>query len=157
MDQVIDQLVAPSLKLGVEITITLGLTLLALWLVKAGSRRGQAHVAEMKIEDGRKARLFTLVGVVRGTARIIILSLAFLILLATMGINITPLLTSLGIAGLALSLGAQTLIKDYLGGLFVLLENQYIVGEIVTLPTASRTANPVRSRKSQCAPPGCGI
>jgi small conductance mechanosensitive channel len=79
--------------------------------------------------------------VVRGTTRILILTLAFLVFLGTIGINITPLLTSLGIAGLALSFGAQTLIKDYIGGLFVLLENQYIVGEIVTLPTANGTAS----------------
>src|SRR3990172_3021263 len=104
MDQVIDKLVTPSLKLGIEVTITLGLTLLSLWLVKVGSRRAQAHISEMKIEDGRKARLLTLVGVAWGTVRILILSLAFLILLATLGINITPLLTSLGIVGLGLSL-----------------------------------------------------
>ena len=141
MDQVIDKLVTPSLKLGIEVTITLGLTLLSLWLVKVGSRRAQAHIAEMKIEDGRKARLLTLVGVAWGTVRILILSLAFLILLATLGINITPLLTSLGIVGLGLSLGTQTLIKDYIGGLFVLLENQYIVGEIISLPTGNGTAS----------------
>jgi small conductance mechanosensitive channel len=141
MDELVETVITPSLTLGIEIVLTLGLTLLGLWLMKVGSRRAQAHIDAMKIEEGRKARLLTLVSVARGTVRVIILSLAFLIILGTLGINITPLLTSLGIAGLALSLGAQTLIKDYIGGLFILLENQYIVGEIVTLPTGNGTAS----------------
>ena len=141
MEELYDSLITPSLVIGLKIALTVGLTLLGLWLVNVFSRRAQIHIQEMKIEDGRKARLLTLVSVIRGTVRITILSLAFLIFLGTVGINITPLLTSLGIAGLALSLGAQTLIKDYLGGLFILLENQYIVGEIVTLPTGNGTAS----------------
>ena len=141
MEELYDTLITPSLVIGLQIALPVGLTLLGLWLVNVFSRRAQIHIQEMKIEDGRKARLLTLVSVIRGTVRITILSLAFLIFLGTVGINITPLLTSLGIAGLALSLGAQTLIKDYLGGLFILLENQYIVGEIVTLPTGNGTAS----------------
>jgi small-conductance mechanosensitive channel len=141
MEQLYDSLITPGIVIGLKIALTVGLTLLGLWLVKVFSRRAQAHIDEMKIEAGRKARLLTLVSVAGGSVRVIILSLAVLSFLATVGINITPLLTSLGIAGLALSLGAQTLIKDYIGGLFVLLENQYIVGEVVTLPTSNGTAS----------------
>jgi small conductance mechanosensitive channel len=141
MEELYDTLITPSLVIGLKIALTVGLTLLGLWLVKVFSRRAQAHIGAMKIEEGRKARLLTLVSVARGTVRIFILGLASLSFLATVGIDITPLLTSLGIAGLALSLGAQTLIKDYIGGLFILLENQYIVGEIVTLPTGNGTAS----------------
>jgi small-conductance mechanosensitive channel len=43
-------------------------------------------------------------------------------------VDITPLLASVGVAGLAISLGAQTLIKDLVGGLLILVENQYVVG-----------------------------
>ena len=141
MEELYNSLISPSLVIGIKLVLIIGLTLLGLWLVKAFSRRAEARIKDMKSEEGRKARLLTLVSVVRGTVRILILSLAFLSFLATIGIDITPLLTSLGIVGLALSLGAQTLIKDYIGGLFILLENQYIVGEIVTLPTSNGTAS----------------
>jgi small conductance mechanosensitive channel len=110
-------------------------------LVKIISRRVQLQIESAKMDAGRKARLYTLLGVVRGSFRVIILTLAILVFLGTIGVNIAPILTSLGIAGLALSLGAQTLIKDYIGGLLVLLENQYIVGEAVTLPTGNGTAS----------------
>jgi small conductance mechanosensitive channel len=141
MKELFDSVITPGLIIGIKIALAVGLTLFGLWLVKVFGRNAEARIRESKIEEGRKARLFTLVSVVRGTLRIVVLSLAFLIVLGTLGIDITPLLASLGIVGLALSFGAQTLIKDYIGGLFVLLENQYIVGEIVTLPTPNGTAS----------------
>jgi moderate conductance mechanosensitive channel len=141
MEELYNSLISPSLVIGLKLVLIVGLTLFGLWLVKAFSHRAEARIKELNIEEGRKARLLTLVSVVRGTVRILILGLTFLSFLATIGINITPLLTSLGIVGLALSLGAQTLIKDYIGGLFILLENQYIVGELVTLPTGNGTAS----------------
>jgi small conductance mechanosensitive channel len=141
MEQLYDTLITPSIVIIIKISLTVGLALLGLWLVGVFDRRAVAQIEAMKTEAGRKARLITVVSVIKYTARGLILGLATLVLLATLGIDITPLLTSLGIAGLALSLGAQTLIKDYLGGLFILLENQYIVGEFVTLPTGNGTAS----------------
>ena len=141
MEQFIDNLVKNSLNISLKLGLTLILTLLALWLVKIIARRIQLRIETMKTDAGYQARLLTLLGVVKDTIRVAILALATLMVLATLGINITPLLTSLGIAGLALSLGAQSLIKDYIGGLQVLLENQYIVGELVTLPTGNGTAS----------------
>jgi small-conductance mechanosensitive channel len=141
MEQFIDNLIANSLKIGIEVGLTLLITLLALWLVKTISHRAQRQIEAMKIDAGRQARLLTLLGVSRDSARVIILALAILVFLGTIGINIAPILTSLGIVGLALSLGAQTLIKDYIGGLLILLENEYIVGEAVILPTGNGTAS----------------
>lgn len=141
MEQFLDNLVNNSLTIGIKVGLTLILTLLALWLVKIVGRRLRLQIEAMDSEPGRRMRLLTLLGVVKDTLRLVILGLAILILLSTIGINITPVLTSLGIVGLALSLGAQTLIKDYIGGILVLLENQYIVGELVTLPTGSGTAS----------------
>ena len=60
---------------------------------------------------------------------VVIAVTAILMILLVLGINITPLLASAGIAGLAISLGAQTLIKDYIGGALILFENQFNVGD----------------------------
>jgi small conductance mechanosensitive channel len=141
MDQFIDNLVKNGLNISIKVALTIALTLLALWLVKVVGRRIRARIVAAKTDPGYQARLLTLLDVAKDAARLLILGLATLIILATIGINITPVLTSLGIVGLALSLGAQTLIKDYIGGFFVLLENQYIVGDIVTLPTGNGTAS----------------
>lgn len=141
MEQFIDNLITNSLNIGLKVGLTLLLTALGLWLVNIISHRIQKQIESPKIDAGRQARLLTLLSVVKGSTKIVILALATLVFLGTIGINIAPILTSLGIVGLALSLGAQTLIKDYIGGMLVLLENEYIVGEQVTLPTGNGTAS----------------
>ncbi|MFA9289220.1 MAG: mechanosensitive ion channel family protein [Weeksellaceae bacterium] len=59
--------------------------------------------------------------------------MALLLILSKWGINIIPLLTGAGIAGLALSFGSQTLVKDIISGLFIVIENQYNVGDTVQI------------------------
>ena len=56
-----------------------------------------------------------------------------LMILSDFGLDLTPLIASVGIAGLALSLGAQTLIKDFIGGFLILFENQYVIGDTIQL------------------------
>lgn len=67
--------------------------------------------------------------VVKGTVIII----AALLLLSEFGINIAPLLASAGIAGVALGFGAQSMVKDFLAGFFILSENHYRVGDVVEI------------------------
>jgi small conductance mechanosensitive channel len=67
----------------------------------------------------------------------VIVAVALMMLLSTFGVDITPLLASAGVAGLAVSLGAQSLIKDFIGGLLVLVENQYAVGDFIQVGNAS--------------------
>ena len=78
--------------------------------------------------DG-KERIKTLIKVFYGTFNFIIWPAAILMILPEFGINITPLLTGLGIVGLAVGMGARNLISDYISGLFILLEDQFRVGE----------------------------
>lgn len=110
---------------------------LALRLVALAQRRVLRHIDQSddpsRADAGRKARLNTLVGVFAHTAQVAVVAMGLLSLLSILGLNITPLLASLGVVGLALSLGAQTLIKDYISGLIILIEGQYSVGETVTI------------------------
>ena len=69
-----------------------------------------------------------------------------LLLLGELGVNLAPLLASAGIAGIALGFGAQSLVKDFLAGLFILLENQYGVGDVVDLGEATGTVEAVGLR-----------
>lgn len=120
-----------------DIALILLLAWLALRLAALAQRRALRRIDQSddpsQADVGRKARLSTIVGVFTYAARSAIIAMALISLLSALGLNVTPLLTSLGVVGLALSLGAQTLIKDYIFGLIVLIENQYSVGETVTI------------------------
>ena len=83
-----------------------------------------------KGKKGRQKQLETLIQVVRWIAQVVIVGAALLTMLGHF-IDITPILASVGVVGLAVSLGAQTVIKDFIGGLLILIENQYAVGDII--------------------------
>ena len=65
----------------------------------------------------------------------VILFIAGLMVLGELGINLAPLLAGAGIVGIALGFGAQSLVKDFLSGFFILVEDQFGVGDIVDLDT----------------------
>lgn len=81
-------------------------------------------VAETKRED-------TLIRIFTGMAKITILVMSVLMILQEMGIMIGPILAGAGIAGLAVGFGGQYLIRDVISGMFIILENQYRIGDVV--------------------------
>jgi small-conductance mechanosensitive channel len=89
-----------------------------------------------RMGEARRKQLQTTIQVAGWTANVLIVSLALLTLLGYF-VDITPLLAGLGVAGLALSLGAQTLIKDLIGGFMILIENQYAVGDVIKVGDVS--------------------
>jgi moderate conductance mechanosensitive channel len=78
-------------------------------------------------------RVKTLRGLVKNIIGIAVWSIAFVMILAKWGVNIVPILTGAGILGLAIGFGSQTLVKDIVTGFFILLENQYNVGDYVEI------------------------
>jgi small conductance mechanosensitive channel len=84
--------------------------------------------------------------VLRSFVAITIFTIAAMLILGEIGVNLAPLLASAGIAGVALGFGAQNLVKDFISGLFMLLEDQYGVGDIVDLGEASGTVEAVGLR-----------
>jgi small-conductance mechanosensitive channel len=89
------------------------------------------------LHEARRQQMVTLVQILRWGADVLIVGCALLMLLSTFGVDITPLLASVGVAGLAVSLGAQTLIKDLIGGVLILAENQYAVGDTIQMGDVS--------------------
>ena len=81
--------------------------------------------------------MVTFVQILRWGADVLIVGSALLMLLSTFGVDITPLLASVGVAGLAVSLGTQSLIKDLIGGFLILAENQYAVGDSIQVGNVS--------------------
>jgi len=96
--------------------------------------------------ERRRQRAEALGSVLRSLASISIFAVASMLILAELGVNLAPLIASAGIAGIALGFGAQNLVKDFISGLFMLLEDQYGVGDVVDLGEASGTVEAVGLR-----------
>jgi len=105
---------------------------------------------QMKRADGEEIqqRVDTLASVFTATGRGIIVLVALLTLLPLAGISIGPLLAGVGIIGLAVGFGAQSLVKDIISGLFILLDNQYSKGDVVTLAGISGLVEDVGIRRT---------
>jgi len=82
-------------------------------------------------KESEKKREDTLIRIINGSLSIIVLLTAALMALQELGIAIGPLLAAAGIAGLAFGFGGQYLIRDVISGLFIILENQYRIGDVV--------------------------
>ncbi|HEU0006557.1 MAG TPA: mechanosensitive ion channel family protein [Terriglobia bacterium] len=85
----------------------------------------------------REQRAVTLAGIFKGVSKIVIVLVAGLTVLGILGINTAPLIAGASVAGLAISFGAQNLIRDFISGFFILLENQYKVGDVIRAAGAS--------------------
>jgi len=81
----------------------------------------------------RSQQIRTLSSVVYSIGLFVILFIAAMQILALLGVNMGPLLASAGVAGIAIGFGAQTLVKDFINGFFILAENQYDIGDTVKI------------------------
>lgn len=97
------------------------------------------HVVKLS-DDGddsntsaKEKRAHTLGQIIKSIGNVFIYSLILFMVLNLSGIDIRPILASAGIIGLAVGFGAQSLVKDFVSGLFILIENQYGVGDRVKI------------------------
>jgi moderate conductance mechanosensitive channel len=105
----------------------IGHLLIAKFVRKAVKKaKGETRLDERKRED-------TVITIVRTTYMGLIWSLAAVSILGTLGVNVITLLTGAGIVGVFFGLSAQNTVKDFLAGIFILVEKQYRVGDIITL------------------------
>ena len=98
-------------------------------------QRGIPHLREViaRRQDSREdeQRVRTLSRVIRYTLTVVVSLVAGMLLLSEIGISVAPILGAAGVVGLAVGFGAQSLVKDYFTGLFLLLENQIRLGDVV--------------------------
>jgi small-conductance mechanosensitive channel len=96
--------------------------------------------------ERRRQRAETIGSVLRSAATLVVFSVAGAMVLAELHFNLGPVVASAGIVGVALGLGAQNLIKDFLNGMFMILEDQYGVGDVVDAGSATGTVEAVGLR-----------
>ena len=108
--------------------------------------RGRPDSETALLLERRRQRAATMGSVLRSIATAVIYGVATLMALAELTFNIGPLIASAGIIGVALGFGAQSLVKDFLSGIFMVLEDQYGVGDEVDVGTATGTVEAVGLR-----------
>jgi small conductance mechanosensitive channel len=112
--------------------------------------RGMTSVRMRRLPAGfRTAQIQTLAAVINNVATLVILFVAALQILSQIGFRLGPVLASAGIAGLAIGFGAQTLVKDFINGFFVLLEDQYNIGDTVRLAGVKGTVENMTLRRTE--------
>jgi moderate conductance mechanosensitive channel len=115
----------------------IGILFVALILTRL-LRRLSRHLGELGSRQGlpsalRAHQLRTLSSVIYSVGVLVIMFLAAMQILPQLGINMGPLLASAGIAGLAIGFGAQTLVRDFINGFLILVENQYDIGDTIRI------------------------
>ncbi|MET0235996.1 MAG: mechanosensitive ion channel family protein [Kibdelosporangium sp.] len=98
------------------------------------------------VSERRQQRAQTIGSVMKSLTSFLVWGLAFMLVLGEIGINLGPIIASAGIVGVALGFGAQNLVKDFLSGVFMMLEDQYGVGDIVDVGPATGTIESVGLR-----------
>jgi small conductance mechanosensitive channel len=137
---------------GTAVLGTLALTLLAAFLV----RRIVPHAlrpAVVRQMTGRPPeevdrRVVTLSGVIIHSSEVVLVAFAFFTIMPEFGFDIRAVLAGVSITGIALGLGAQSLVRDALNGIFILSENQYAKGDIVTVAGVTGTVEDVTLRRT---------
>jgi moderate conductance mechanosensitive channel len=94
----------------------------------------------------RKQRAETMGGVLKSIATFAVFTLVGIMALSEVGVNVGPLIAGAGIVGVALGFGAQTLVRDFLSGIFMIFEDQYGIGDVVDLGDATGTVEAVTLR-----------
>jgi len=135
-----------NINIILQLLLIAVLTLFVNRLINISGKNIERRIIEKRIDAGQQSRLKTLLRAGTGTLNVIVIVIAILMALLVVGIEITPLLASVGVAGLAVSLGAQTLIKDYIGGIIILFENQFNVGDDIEVGNVIGTVERIELR-----------
>jgi small-conductance mechanosensitive channel len=116
-------------------------------ILRGRRKRGAHHGETVEHTSARRIQRAAAVGSVLGSfASIVVLGIAVVLVLGELGINLAPIMASAGVVGVALGFGAQNLIKDFVAGIAMILEDQYGVGDVVDLGSAGGTVEAVGLR-----------
>lgn len=115
----------------------------------AGSVTKRDPRTQKAARSRREQRTQTLSNVARNVSRLVIWAIASVMVLSEIGVNVAPVIASLGVVGLAAGIGAQTLIKDVVAGVVMLFEDLVAVGDTVDLEYATGTVEGINLRVTQ--------
>lgn len=160
---------------GLQILVTIAAAVVLRWVlvrvidrvvrdtVERGNRStpsagGRVLAAAAGMTDARhEQRTRTVGSLLRSIVTVVIATVALLTIMSVVGIPMGPMLASAGIGGIAIGLGAQSLIKDFLAGIFLIFEDQYGVGDLVTIGAVTGTVEDVGLRVTRLRDPSGAV
>jgi moderate conductance mechanosensitive channel len=145
----------PSAELAVRIALIAIAALVGFLFLRLAVKIGVQHIVDRRIPPGGVLSAAEVEGRVRTIGDLliriggaVIAVVAVLMVLGELGINVGPAIAGLGLVGIAAGLGAQTLIRDWLAGIFVVLENQYSYGDLVRIAGVEGTVEDFSLRRT---------
>lgn len=144
----------------IHLALRVALVLLVALLLRAGAQRLIRRITARAVTAGdapsdrgrrggrerRQQRASALASLLGNAASVTIFSIAAVMVLGDIGLNLAPILASAGVLGIAIGFGAQNLVRDFLAGIFMLLEDQYGVGDVINASGVSGTVEGVSLR-----------
>ncbi|GIU84138.1 MAG: mechanosensitive ion channel protein MscS [Acidimicrobiales bacterium] len=158
-DELLDWMVGTPLRVALICVSAFVVNRLLRWLVDKQIRRifettrkvasrAPAMIAESEVVERVEQRARTVASVFRSFLSAVVWSVAVMLVLGELGVNLGPLIAGAGIAGVAIGLGAQNVVRDFLAGLFILAEDQLGVGDVVDLGPATGVVERVTLRST---------
>ena len=114
--------------------------LISRYLSRRGGAEGLPGEAQKREQTLSRAAI--------STVNLLVATLAFFIILSELGINLAPLLAAAGVIGIAIGFGAQSLVRDFFSGIFILLEDQYRVGDVVQVGDTAGLVEDINLRRT---------
>ena len=118
---------------AINVTLILAATWVALVVLNRGIRRFRGYMETRLASNEEIKRVGTLTRAFRYVGSVVISVIAAMLVLNELGISIAPILATAGVAGIAVGFGAQSLVKDYFSGFFILIEDQIRQGDVVVI------------------------
>jgi moderate conductance mechanosensitive channel len=141
-------LASHGLKIAILTIVIVTLLLLTILVVPRVIEKAVRNARVEQSEEELKKRSDTLIGVIITTIQIVIIFMFALMVLTEIGINVTAILTGAGVLGLAIGFGAQSLVKDVISGLFIIMENQYRKGDVIKIAGESGVVEEINLRRT---------
>jgi len=124
---------SPALRSGLNVLVILALAWVALVIVNRGIRRLRVYLESRQGNGEDAKRIGTLCRAFRYLGSVVVAVVAAMLVMNELGISIAPILATAGVAGIAVGFGAQSLVKDYFAGMFLLVEDQIRQGDVVEI------------------------
>jgi len=136
------------IRVIVIIAIAVAVYLICRPIIRSIIKRMVSHQMTGEEETEIQQRIGTLSSVLVKIAGILILIIAVITILPEFGVNITSLIAAIGIGGLAIAFAAQNLIRDFIAGFFILLEDQYGIGDVVSIAGIAGVVEDITLRRT---------
>jgi moderate conductance mechanosensitive channel len=162
MTIVLEDSVAQFLESGVRLFIILLVSVILVWFSDFTIRKIKDFVIEraQRAQETSKSNFFrlnisniglknrsdTLESILKNLSRVVVFILALISILSILRVDVAPLAASAGIVGIIITLGTQSIVKDLLTGSFILIENQFDIGDVITINNLSGTVEEMSLR-----------